>query len=511
MAEKCFFLPHSISSLIYVETDGKARGYREDLVKEGFSEISRQFLMCPECKGVIRDAVRSKGRTVCESCTTGIASDTDKNVQYNVSKLKCRCPLSNEGCNWSGVLGTVREHLDSCVVLLVECPAKCGEVLQKGGVVEHQMRSCSLRLKQCDFCNQQVQSNKENNHAKECLNHPENVVTCPYKEIGCNTLEILRKNLDGHLKEKFVTHQDLLLTQFNCLQANNRQLNQINEELRNKLKLNNSGVWIILLAVLAVGLAMLVTYQMEYNTRFEKNIFKLEFDNKILIKEQALVRESMDEVSKQYERIELRFKKFIDSINKNVSDVERGLQNLFQKVSENGLPLEHELRLGQSIKSLQYNITLFQRELQKQLDERLPAVSRYIKERDKILQGVVWTHEYIESDIILHGPKFYLGLCRLRIHAKFGYKNKKSGLSYYVTRLNGDYDGGVTNCHITYICHFYQHLDGTKSSTLDEKKDNYLEIEDQLSLSHFHYGYNFKRTELIQDDKVTVKFYLDSE
>ena len=507
MAEKCFLTPHSISSLVYVEIDGKAKGYRTDLVKEKFTEICRQFLVCPECKGLIRDAVRSKGRTVCESCTTGIASDTDNNVQDNVSRLKCSCPLSDEGCNWSGVLGRVREHLDSCIMLLIECPAKCDMVLQKGRVVEHQMRSCSLRLKQCDFCKQHVQSNRENNHVKECPNHPENVVACPYMKIGCNTVEVLRRNLDGHLKDNSLTHQDLLLTQLNSLQVKNTQLTKTSEELRNKLKLNSSGLWIILLAVLAVGVAILVTYQIEYNASFEEDIFKLEFDNRIQIKEQSLMRESVNEIHKQYERIEMRFKLFINSINKNVSDIERSLQNL----SENEPSLEHELRIGQSFKSLKHNITVFQRELQKQLDERLPAVSRYIRERGKILQGVVWTHEYVESDIILHGPKFYLGQCRLRIHAKFGYKNNKSGLSYYVTRLSGDYDGAVTHCHVTYICHFYQHLDGTKSSTLDEEKDNYLEIEDQLSISHFHYGYNFRRTELIRDNKVTVKFYLDSE
>ena len=364
MAEKCFFTPHSISSLLYVEIDGKARGYREDLVKEEFTEIYRQFLVCPECKGLIREAVRSKGKTVCQSCSTGIASDIDKNVQDSVSKLKCRCPLSDEGCTWSGVLGAVREHLDSCVMLLIGCPAKCGVVLQRGDVVGHQMRSCSLRLKQCDFCKQQVRSNSENNHAKECRNHPENVVACPYKEIGCMcTLEILRKNLDKHLKENLVTHQELLLTQLSSLRVKNTQLAQVNEELRNKLTVSNSGVWIILLAVLAVGVAMLVTHQIEYNSKFEKDIFKLEFDNKILITEQALLSGSVDEIHKQYERIGLRFKQFVNSINRNVSGIEKSLQNLFEKVSENKSSFEHELVLGQSINSLKDNITVFQREL----------------------------------------------------------------------------------------------------------------------------------------------------
>ncbi|KAI6654822.1 hypothetical protein LOD99_2701 [Oopsacas minuta] len=397
MADRDIQIPHSIPSLIYKESNGALRGFKQDLIQEDITEIFQQSLVCSVCSGVIRDAVQSMGRTVSHSCALESFGDIDKNVQ-------------------------------------------------------------------------------------------DNVIECPYKAICCNTKEIMKKHLDEYLAENIIPKQKQLLAQFKDLQDKNEELIRINADLRHKMNSSSDmNIWYITLAILLVVMNIFIIYQLENDILFGRE------KNQVLINEN--IQELPTPLSSNFEGTE-----HICTNEDNTSIID--LVNFSEKL---------ELKLENSISKINDKITNIQREIQKQLDERLPAVSKYIKERNKILQGVKWTHEYIESDIIIHGPYFYLGLCRLRIHAKFGYKNNKSGLKYYVTRSSGDYDGAVNKCHIAYICHFYEHIDGTKSSILEEEKDNNLEIDDQLSIQFFHYGFNFVRTQLIRNDKVTVKIYFDTE
>ncbi|KAI6646767.1 TNF receptor-associated factor 4-like isoform X2 [Oopsacas minuta] len=51
-------------------------------------------------------------------------------------------------------------------------------------------------------------------------------------EVGCDTIEIARKNLETHITQNVVGHQKLLLHELNQLRTENKQLRADNEQLR---------------------------------------------------------------------------------------------------------------------------------------------------------------------------------------------------------------------------------------------------------------------------------------
>ena len=460
--------PHSVHSLLYVEVSGKPRGYKRDLLREQVTDSLQQFLFCPECSGVIREAVQSKGRTVCQACTAGLSGDSDRNVQANVPLLKCRCPLSLEGCGWSGEIGSIREHMDTCLKLLIECSLECGAVLERGGLVEHQREVCPTRKKLCEYCGQNIQAGKENTHTRVCSHNPEGEVACPYKEIGCDTVWLLRKHLERHLTENTLVHHKLILVQFQQQQSSNKQMSELRDRLRSVEQTHSGrsetrGVWRLLLifAILTVGISALVLYQMENSQRLEKEII--------------ILRNEME-----------RKETHLNSVLASVADL--------------------EIRIGQ----------FDQVDLLKQLrtlSERLPPIGKYISERGKILQGVPWTHDWIATEQTIDGPSFYLtGLCKLRLHVKFPQINGRFQPRYFVTRITGDYEEVIGRCHISYIYHLFENLEtGIRSTMLGEYKRSDLEVGEQLYIHYFIYEMEFKSTGLVQKDKLTVKVYFDTK
>ena len=480
--------PHSIASLIYVEINERARGFKQELLSEEVTDKLQQFLFCPECKGIIREAIQSKGRTVCHNCSRDSSGDSDQNVQANVPILKCRCPLYIEGCDWSGELGSVKEHMNICLKLLVECDLRCGVVLERGEVVEHQKNICPTRMKPCEYCGQNIQAIKENKHTKVCLHHPESEVACPYKEVGCDTEGVLRKHIERHLAECTIVHHKLILAQFQQQQSRDKQATELNVLLRDRMqameqtlvrrKDRSISVWTLLFifAILAAGISVLVWYQVENSERLEREIVKL--GNELRRKDL--------EVETIIKASETETKTKLDLMRTSVAELESRLKQMEQM---------------DLLKQLQT------------LSERLPPISRYFTERGKILEGVEWTHAWADTERIIAGPKFYLkGLCKLRLHAKFSRINGKFQPRYYVTRIIGDYEELVGRCHISYTYHFYENLEtGTNTTMLGEYKSSDLEIDRLLYVHYFLYEIKFKRTRLIQNDQLTVKVYFDTE
>ena len=478
--------PHSIPWLIYVEINGKAKGFKQALLREEVTGTLKQFLICPECKGIIREAIQYKGRTVCQACTTGSPGDSDQNVQASVPLLKCRCPLYQRGCDWSGELGAIKEHMDTCLKLLVECNLKCGVIMERGAVEEHQRETCPIRMMPYEYCGQNIQASKENKHTRVCLHHPEGEIACPYKEIGCDTIGLLRKHLERHLKENLIGHHKLILAQFQQQQRGTVELRDRVHAMQTHRVQDTSagrrnrsvsvGILLFLFTVLTAGISVLVWYQVENNQRLERVILKLGNDMKRKELEVRTIIETFANETKS------RF----DLMLASVEDV--------------------EVRFEQS-----KHIDLLE-QLQT-VTNRLPPISRYIRERDKILQGVGWTHVWMEEEHRIDGPNFYLtGLCRLQLHVKFSQTNGRFQPRYFVTRVIGDYDEVVESCHISYFYHFYENLEtGTKSTMLGEYKGSDLGTGDLLYIHYFYYEIEFKHTGLIQKDMLTVKVYFDTE
>ncbi|KAI6660811.1 TNF receptor-associated factor 6-like [Oopsacas minuta] len=217
----------------------------------------------------------------------GKGGEVDGRVDGFVRELKCRCPLSIRGCDWLGKLDNIVEHISGCVKVKIECQKGCGEVLQKCDTLDHQ-KKCPFRNQRCEYCRKEVQANRTNEHARICLDNPDGVVTCPYKEVGCETIEIARKDLNTHITQNMISHQELLVHELNQLRIGNEQLRTENKQLSDKMNKNefetrniqtnllrsntntNRSIW-ILLALVITGMAILIPLLLMERDRIHQN------------------------------------------------------------------------------------------------------------------------------------------------------------------------------------------------------------------------------------------------
>ncbi|KAI6646766.1 TNF receptor-associated factor 6-like [Oopsacas minuta] len=157
MAEREAVTPDSISTLIYVDMRGKTGGYRTDLLKEQVSENMKKLLICSKCDGISKETKMTEGKTFCTNCTEGRGGEVDGRVDGLVRELKCRCPLSTRGCDWSGKLDNIEEHMNGCDKVKIKCQKGCGEVLQKCDTIHHQ-KECPFRILECEYCKENVRA-----------------------------------------------------------------------------------------------------------------------------------------------------------------------------------------------------------------------------------------------------------------------------------------------------------------------------------------------------------------
>ena len=147
-----------------------------------------------------------------------------KSVPRSITQ-KCRCPLSEEGCDWTGSLEDVTEHMNVCPRSLID-------------------------------------------------------VECPYKVIGCDIGLIAKREIDEHLKECQILHQQLLL----------KKMIGSNEQRRSvKKKYELERVWIlsalfVVLSVAVLGISVFVHYQTQNDNKILKDeltSFKHDIENKL--------------------------------------------------------------------------------------------------------------------------------------------------------------------------------------------------------------------------------------
>ncbi|KAI6658960.1 hypothetical protein LOD99_14636 [Oopsacas minuta] len=248
MAEREPVTPDSISTLIYVDMRGETGGYRTDLLKEQISKNMRKFIICSKCDGISKEPKFTESKTFCTNCTEGRGGEVDGRVDEFVRELKCRCPLS------------IRDH----------------------------QKECPFRIQVCDYCKEDVRANKANEHIRLCQHNPDGVITCPYMEVGCDTFEIARKNLETHITQNMISHQKLLLRELNQLRTGNQQLRSENKQLSDKIDKkefettnkqtnlsrndtnNNRCLWILLTLVI-MGIAILIPLLLMERDRIHQN------------------------------------------------------------------------------------------------------------------------------------------------------------------------------------------------------------------------------------------------
>ena len=430
MATRNVLKTDSIDSLIYKGKRGDYRGYRRELLTEEAHDNIKNLIFCCKCVGVSRKPRLAEGKTFCTPCYKGTLPAVDSRVDEIVLQLKSRCPLSTRGCDWSGQLGDIVQHMSMCVKLRVACVTGCGEVLERCETDGH-LKKCPLRRERCEYCGEEVQASGANRHIALCPRHPDGEVSCPYKELGCDVLGIKRKDLDTHLADYSISHQKLMLREIHQLRSENNKLRSETDKLRDVserkecenskkfqyLKRRNliihKRIW-ILLTLAVLGIAILMSY-----LRTERN---------------------------------------------RVDEKEHSIQSNKDSIQSNKQSIQlHDQSIQFLISNTMSNATY---------------LYDYIQDIDETLRGVEWTHRNVGGETY-YGPIFYLGTCRLRLHVSV-YRLVSDGrydANYYVTRLRGDHNDVSDTCHITYV-HLYT------VNTRDDSRDNVrnLSVSEKLKV-----------------------------
>ena len=189
--------------------DSLSGGYDFDFIEEPLEELN-----CSVCLLVLREPHLTSccGNHFCQSCIekindgsqpcplckeTPFTTFLNKSLQRKVNELKIRCPLSEDGCTWTGTVGEAANHLDpsngNCEYVEVKC-SLCSEEIQRKNILNHIRAECVKRPFTCAHCGfSDTWIEVSSKHSKQCPNYP---LQCP-NQCGAGMIE--RKNLSTHV------------------------------------------------------------------------------------------------------------------------------------------------------------------------------------------------------------------------------------------------------------------------------------------------------------------------
>ena len=177
--------------------------------EEYFCPVTFELLIDPVqtnfCCGnhLSREQLQAEGKP-CPLCEkTPLKTTDDRFFKRKVRQLKIRCHNKSAGCGWVGELGELESHLNlgslevQCDFVEVECPLKCGKILQRRNVKKHKSKYCVKRPFSCKYCDYKSTHEKVvKDHWPKCQHFPK---LCPNK---CSTDTIERRFLQHHLQEQ---------------------------------------------------------------------------------------------------------------------------------------------------------------------------------------------------------------------------------------------------------------------------------------------------------------------
>lgn len=196
-------------------------------------------LYCRDCL-----VLQTRHYDKCPTCRKRISSFTDKLSNRRIKALKVSCDNEEKGCEWTGDLGSLEEHLaKKCNFYEVPCPNGCSASVFRQNLLKHLYLSCPLRKYKCQLCQQEGQyQTMTTTHLDECPKvirfcpnpgcdvlkeaselpaHrdacPKQVVKCPYVRVGCKET-MCRESVPSHRDQCMEKHLRLAVARVASLE-----------------------------------------------------------------------------------------------------------------------------------------------------------------------------------------------------------------------------------------------------------------------------------------------------
>ena len=172
-----------------------------------------------------------------------------------------RCVSMERGCRWTGIIGTLDNHIATCQFALVPCPNKCednkgaGELhLMRKDLDDHLKTKCLKRAYECKHCGEKgtyasitedhdkvcdkkivpcpnkgsgcplsMERGKTKQHVRSVCDYTE--VACAYESLGC-AVRMLRKDAEKHKREAQERHMDLALDTVSSREEQHKTLSE---------------------------------------------------------------------------------------------------------------------------------------------------------------------------------------------------------------------------------------------------------------------------------------------
>ncbi|XP_065660050.1 TNF receptor-associated factor 5-like isoform X3 [Hydra vulgaris] len=217
----------------------------ESLDEENFGGYDAYFINeildeheCPVCKMALRKPIQTQcGHRLCLSCAEEMRKRkegvlicpldnsildsskifTDIAVKRVIMQLKVKCSNFSNGCEWTGELKILNEHLGSCEYQTLKCLNNpCSTSLLLKNLKEHMEKHCIYRLVTCQYCEQKIIFREKQIHEENC----ECLPLCCVNQCGMKIMrkEGMRKEHETHASSLMQNHLSMAISKLDALE-----------------------------------------------------------------------------------------------------------------------------------------------------------------------------------------------------------------------------------------------------------------------------------------------------
>ena len=254
-------------------------GYTCEFVDLGTKDLQTE---CSICLHVLRDPhmLNCCGYRFCKCCIERVLSEfktcplcakrnptamADKQLGRTLRQKKVKCTHREEGCQWTGELALLDDHLDlaqrvsGCQFKNMRC-IHCNISYRKSQIEDHESK-CSKKLVCCEYCNDHVCLRHElvehwescdlypiicpkgcgatvtrrglrQHREKSC---PFTIVECEYANVGCE-VKVRRGDMNDHLDQYTKEHLAVLMGKYSKLKVSFEKEKEEKRQIEIKLE-----------------------------------------------------------------------------------------------------------------------------------------------------------------------------------------------------------------------------------------------------------------------------------